>query len=66
MSEKSARARHLPTDRGTCRLGNKLGHIRYFIAVKPPRYAILCDKHYMKIRERLEKTLAEIWEELGL
>ena len=61
------RCGHVETDKGPCQLGdNEEGKVRYFIAAKPPRYAILCDKDYMMIRERLEKTLAKIWEELGL
>lgn len=61
------RCGRLETDKGPCELGSTdEGRVRYFIAAKPPRYAILCNEHYMMLRERLEKTLAEIWEELGL
>jgi hypothetical protein len=36
------------------------------VAAKLPRHLYLCDKDYMKVRDKLEKILKEILAEEGL
>jgi len=36
------------------------------VAAKLPRYLYLCNGHYMKIRDKLEKALTDILREEGL
>lgn len=51
---------------GSCIVCHKRGEVRYFVAAKLPRYLYLCEEHYLRIRDRLEKALEAILREDGL
>lgn len=51
---------------GSCIVCHRRGEVRYFVAAKLPRYLYLCDEHYMRIRDRLERALEVILREDGL
>jgi len=63
---QKARIMHIPSRQGPCEVCNENGEVRYFVAAKLPRHVYLCDKHYLKIRDKLEKILKEILVEEGL
>lgn len=63
---RKARTVSIPSKSGLCEACGGEGQVRYFVAAKLPRFMYLCDEHYLMIRDRLEKALAEILREEGL
>ena len=63
---KKARTAEIPTRLGSCEVCHNNGEVRYMVAAKLPRYLYLCNGHYLRIRERLEKALQKILAEEGL
>ena len=63
---KRARTSEIPTRLGPCEVCNSKGEVHYMVAAKLPRYLYLCNGHYMKIRDKLEKALTDILREEGL
>jgi hypothetical protein len=63
---QKARITHIPSKQGPCEGCNENGEVRYFVAAKLPRHIYLCNKHYLKIRNQLEKALGKIVREEGL
>jgi len=63
---KKARTATIPSKSGSCEACDKQGQVRYFVAAKLPRFLFLCDMHYLRIRDELEKDLAEILTREGL
>lgn len=63
---KKARVAVIPSRMGRCEACGEEGEVRYFVAAKLPSYLYLCDAHYAKIRDRLEKELQEILREENL
>jgi activator of HSP90 ATPase len=57
---QEARTANLPSRMGSCEVCKRKGEVRYFVAAKLPRHVHLCDKHYLLIRGKLEKTLTKI------
>jgi len=51
----------LPTQRGKCILCGEEGRIRYFVACKLPKPAVLCDDDYLIIRAKLEDFLLKTY-----
>jgi len=56
----------VPSKLGLCEVCKGSGRVRYFVAAKLPRILNLCDKNYLRIRDRLEKSLIDILKEEGL
>lgn len=63
---KKARAARIPSKLGPCEVCDEQGQVRYFVAAKLPRCIHLCDSHYLRIRDKLEKALLEILAEEDL
>ena len=63
---KRARISEIPTRYGPCEVCDGKGEVHYMVAAKLPRYLYLCEGHYLRIRDKLEKALTEILREQGL
>jgi hypothetical protein len=63
---KRAQTATVPSKSGSCEACDKQGQVRYFVAAKLPRFMYLCDEHYLRIRDKLEKALEKILSEEGL
>ena len=63
---KRARITRIPSRQGPCEVCKGKGEVRYFVAAKLPRHIYFCDKHYLKVRDKLEKALEQILREEGL
>ena len=63
---KRCRAAEVPTRLGKCEVCGGDGEVRYMVAAKLPRYMYLCDEHYLRVRDKLEKALELILFEEGV
>jgi hypothetical protein len=60
---KRSRTTEVPTRIGKCEVCGGSGEVRYMVAAKLPRYMYLCNEHYLRIRDRLERALIKILRE---
>jgi hypothetical protein len=60
---KRSRTTEVPTRIGKCEICGGSGEVRYMVAAKLPRYMYLCNEHYLRIRDRLERALIKILRE---
>jgi hypothetical protein len=60
---KRCRTTEVPTRIGKCEVCGGSGEVRYMVAAKLPRYMYLCNEHYLRIRDRLERALIKILRE---
>ena len=51
----------LETQKGKCVICGEEGKIRYFVAAKLPKPAVLCDDDYLIIRAKLEDFLLKTY-----
>ena len=63
---KRCRVAGVPTRLGKCDVCDGDGEVRYMVAAKLPRYMYLCDEHYLRVRDKLEKALELILFEEGV
>jgi len=63
---KRAGVAEVPTRLGKCEVCKEDGEVHYMVAAKLPRYMYLCNEHYLKIRDKLEKAVELILLEEGV